>query len=272
MHRLAITLIILLMTSGITALAENHNRISYCDHGSYPPLAWMQGTELRGVTRDSVTQIIEDHGYSIDIYVFESWKRCMLEVELGNIDLAVAFKTPERETKMVFSNEYLIAENMAIFVNKDHLFPFEDWSDLKNKQVGMVLGYSYGAKFDNFLKNNTNIERVASNFQNISKLALNRIDFVPFELHSGLLQVKTHGYQDQIIPLPKIATTDFLHLVTSQNNSLAIELLKSIEPSIKNIKQNGTIDRLFEQHRKAYLKLYPGKPSAAKPTDNLLIK
>ena len=255
--------ILALFISGL-CIADSKT-ITYCDHGSYPPLSWLQGDELRGVTNDSVKHIFAEQGYELTVYVLESWKRCMLEVELGNIDVAVAFRTPERIKKFAFSEEHLIAENIAIFVNKDRPFTFNNWEDLTGKLVGMVLGYSYGDDFDKFLDDNTRIERVSSNFQNITKLALNRIDLMPFELNSGLLQVQTHGYKDQIVPLPTIATTDYLYLTTAISNQKIINLLPALDRSIKQLKQNGTIDALTEKHRQAYLKLYPGKASNPKP-------
>jgi polar amino acid transport system substrate-binding protein len=258
MKKLIAATLLLLLNTG--SHADTEKTITYGDHASYPPLSWLHGQQLKGVTHDAITQIFKEQGYELLIYVYDSWKRCMLEVELGNIDAAVAYRTPERDKKLAFTDEYLIAEKMAIFVNKDHSFKFQQWQDLADKHVGMVLGYSYGAKFDAFLKGNTNIERVSSNFQNITKLALNRIDFMPFELNSGLLQVRTHGYQDVIIPLETIATTDYLYLATAKHNKKIIPLLPKLNASLKKLKQQGFIDKLVVKHQQNYLKLYPEKP------------
>ncbi|WP_019530313.1 substrate-binding periplasmic protein [Dasania marina] len=237
--------------------AEPKKSISYCDHASYPPLSWLNGNQLAGVTKDIIQHVFKEQNYQVTLYVLESWKRCMLEVEKGTIDVAVAFKTLKRSKTFAFSQEYLIEENIAIFVNKNSSFNFDSWQDLQGKRGGMVLGYSYGDELDHFLASNTVIERVSSNFQNITKLALNRIDFMPFERESGLLQVQTHGYESVIVPLEKYATTDHLYLTTAINNQKILQLMPQLDKSIKALKDSNAIARFTQKSRQQYLLAYP---------------
>ncbi|MCR8924284.1 transporter substrate-binding domain-containing protein [Dasania sp. GY-MA-18] len=253
-----------MLLSSTSSHADTDKVISYCDHASYPPLSWLKDNELVGVTKDIIQHVFKDQGYQVTLYVLESWKRCMLEVEMGNIDIALAFKTPERSKSFAFSKEYLIEEKIAIFVHKNNSFKFDSWQDLQGKRGGMVLGYSYGDDFDHFLESNTHIERVSSNFQNITKLALNRIDFMPFERNSGILQVQAHGYESVIMPLANNATTDYLYLTTAINNQKILKLMPQLDASIKTLKAGDAVARFTQKSRQQYLQAYP-KGSSLRP-------
>ena len=111
------------------------------------------------------------------------WKRHLLEIENGRIDLATgASKNPEREEYAYFSLPYR-TESVVLFVRKGetHLFPFENIKDIMNTQfrLGTTLGYDYGEAFAELMKNKkfaSHIQQVREDTPHYKKIVLHRID------------------------------------------------------------------------------------------------
>lgn len=90
--------------------------------------------------------------------------------------------------RLAFSEEPLVADPVVLFVRRDRQFPFAQWSDLAGKTVGLLLGDSFDERFDRFAEARLKVERVSSSEQNVRKLMLGRIDFMPVGLRTWRLQ------------------------------------------------------------------------------------
>tara|TARA_R110001583_G_C5644305_1_gene408164 strand:+ start:862 stop:1695 length:834 start_codon:yes stop_codon:yes gene_type:complete len=233
------------------APVEGSKQIVLCGHPDYPPVSWAEEDRIVGLAPEVVKRIFNRLGYETQAKVVGNWKRCLREVELGRVDVAVAYRTLEREKFFDFSRESVIDDPMAIFVNRNRPFPFERREDLLGKTAGLMLGDSVGDAFDQFLLENLTIERVSEGHQNFGKLERGHIDFIPYGLHTGNLLVRRLGLQDMIVPLPNLVTTNHYYLAISRKSELT-QYLDLIDVELKRLHETGEVTRLTEHYIGVY--------------------
>jgi polar amino acid transport system substrate-binding protein len=229
-------------------------RIVLCGHPDYPPVSWAENGHIVGLAPDIVKRIFNRLDYEIDSKVVGNWKRCLRELQLGRVDVAVAYRTQEREAIYSFSHESVIDDPMAIFVNREHLFAFDQWDDLIGKTAGLMLGDSVGNLFDQFISENIVVERVSKGAQNFGKLERGYIDFIPYGLHTGNLFIQRLGLDDRIVALPNLVTTNQYYLAISKHSEIT-QYLELIDLELKEMHDNGEVKQLTDY----YIKLYASK-------------
>ena len=105
---------------------------------------------------------------------------------------------------------------MFIKKSKKASLRIEELSDLKNKSIGFILGYNYPTKFKQYVTQNSLIEEVSYETQNIAKLIRGRYDYMPAVLETTLYLAKNRPQLKKVdaynnlyyFPTP-LATTNF---------------------------------------------------------------
>ena len=224
-----------------------------CGHPFYPPVSWIGNGQLTGLAPAITKKIFTELGYEIQLITDYNWKRCLLEVQLGNADIVVAaYKIPSRKAFLNFTDAPLIADPIALFINRQAPLKVKNMSDLKGKTVGLLLGDSFGEKFDLFLQNNSDIEYVSRNSQNFAKLALQRIDYMPIGVLSGELQSKKLGFYDQVTALDYRINTEFYYLALGKSNTLE-KHLPYLNRRLRELAEDGTIEQLTHFYSQEYI-------------------
>ncbi len=249
--RRTVALILWLLTS--YSGASLGQTLSACGHPFYPPVSWIKEGKLLGLAPAVSTILFGELGYEVTLEADSNWKRCLRQVEQGNADIIVAaFRIDSRERYLHYSSEAVIADPITLFINRDKPFAFNRLDDLQGKTVGLLLGDSFGDEFDNYLIQNNIIEHVSRGEQNFGKLALGRIDFMPLGRLSGELQSIKLGFSPQITPLDRVITTEYFYLAVGSNSDL-IKHLPYINRRLQEMRKDGTLKRLTEQHSRLYL-------------------
>lgn len=221
-------------------------------HEEYAPFMWRQGDEIVGVGIDVVNIIFHDLGINVTSRYVGPWKRILRKIELGEVDiLCGGYITDDRLEYMDFSEEPLSADPTAVFVWHTRAFPFETRDDLKGIRFGEVLGESQGQEFDAWRNKYASVEEVPTSILNIKKLEANRIDAFATGLYSGLLHIKKEGYAGRIIPLKHPVNTEYLHIGISKKSKY-IQYLPQINRKLRELRRNGTIERLIQYHLEDY--------------------
>lgn len=148
---------------------------------------------LKGVARLS--------GIEVEFKHIPGWTRLLKAMENNQIDaMFPLFKTPERETYMIFSDNAILAHEINIIVSrKDSDISFSgDLHELDQLICGVIKDYSYGALFDKA----DYLTRVEDNTEsNLLKLLLsgNRYDVVVG--NKSVLQYVAHtmGETDSLV-------------------------------------------------------------------------
>ncbi|WEN40900.1 L-cystine-binding protein FliY [Thauera sp. GDN1] len=224
-----------------------------CGHPAYPPVSWVADGELRGLAPTLVRELFGELGLRVRLEAFGNWKRCLQEVRAGRADIVVAaYRNREREQQFAFSAHYLVADPIALFVRRDRRFAFEDWEDLRGRSVGLLLGDSFGERFDRFAEAALKVERVSTGRQNVRKLVLGRIDFMPIGRDSGRLQSRRLGYDDLVEALPQALVTEYYHVAVRKGSDLEV-LLPEIDLRLSALHADGSIARWLQEHAERYL-------------------
>ncbi|WP_421863234.1 substrate-binding periplasmic protein [Motiliproteus sp.] len=245
------SLIVLLLLASGTVNAQAPV-IKACGHPFYPPVSWVQQGQLLGVAPKVSQLLFNALGYEVELQAESNWKRCLRQVEQGQVDIVVAaYRIAERERYLHFSSQPVISDPISLFINRQHPFSFDRLEDLEGKTVGLLLGDSFGDKFDRYLRDHTRIEYVSSGLQNFGKLALGRIDFMPLGRLSGELQSQKLGF-NQIVPLDPVISTEYYYLAIGHHSDLAHHLPK-IDLHLTRMRQDGTLTRLIQQQSQRYL-------------------
>ncbi len=249
--RLAAFAAALVLCGGATAAGAA--TLTACGHPAYPPVSWVTQGELRGLAPEVVRRLFGALGHEVRTEPVGNWKRCLLEVKEGRIDIVVAaYRTIEREQRLAFSAEPLVADPIVLFVRRDRQFPFAKWSDLEGKTVGLMLGDSFGERFDRFAEAHLRVERVSSSLQNVRKLVLGRIDFMPVGLRTWSLQEQRLGDANEIARLPQALVTEHYYIAVRRGSRLE-PLLAEIDRGLRAMHQDGSLQRLEELHAGRYL-------------------
>jgi len=253
MNGRALAIVILLVGSTLLPGLSYSQTLKACGHPFYPPVSWVDDEKLIGLAPAVTQQLFAELGYTIQLRSGYNWKRCLLEVEQGNADIVVAaYRIPSRDQFLWFTSQPVIADPVALFINQNHRFPFKRLQDLRGKVAGLLLGDSFGEKFDYFLRHNNRIEYVSRNQQNFEKLARNRIDFMPIGLLSGELQSRKLGFHKQIVPLDYRVSTEFYFLAIGQKSGLK-QHLPRLNQRLQEMHNDGTIQRFTEKYSLIYL-------------------
>lgn len=241
-----------LLLSALTLPAAARELIA-CGHPAYPPVSWVAGGELRGLAPTLVRTLFGELGFSVRLEPYRNWKRCLLEVSAGRADIVVAaYRNTAREQQFAFSSEYVVADPIVLFVRRDRGFAFSDWEDLRGRTVGLLLGDSFGERFDRFADTALKVERVSSARQNVQKLLLGRIDFMPLGRDSGQLQSQRLGYAAQVTTLPQPLTEEYYRIAVRKGSPLEA-LLPAIDRRLAALHADGSIARSAAAEAARYL-------------------
>lgn len=232
---------------------DTNTPLKACGHPFYPPVSWHSENRLTGLAPAVTQQLFSELGYQVQLNADNNWKRCLLEVQQGNADIVVAaYRISSREAYLSFSEQFIIADVVTLFVNRQSPVDFKKLADLKGKTAGLLLGDSFGDTFDRFIEQNSNIEYVSRGRQNFVKLALGRIDYMPLGKLSGELQSLKLGFHGLIRALDTEITTEHYFLAIGRHTGLQ-KHLPYLNKRLKEMHSDGTIKRLTREYSLEYL-------------------
>lgn len=271
--------------------AEQLRVLRACGHPFYPPVSWHANGELTGMAPAVTRQLFAELGYRVELNADSNWKRCLQEVRHGNADIVVAaYRTDDRARWLSFTDQPIITDAITLFVNSaeqaksanseditgnnapvrpereavEGLLPENTGnhtpapisathlSPLRDRTVGLLLGDSFGDRFDSFVQAHSTIEYVSRGQQNFAKLALGRIDYMPLGRLSGHLQSRKLGYDDRIHALPGNIATEYYYLAVGQHSGLQ-HLLPRLNQRLAEMQRDGSLGRLVRRYSLQYL-------------------
>ncbi|WP_421847698.1 substrate-binding periplasmic protein [Marinomonas sp.] len=239
--------------------------VRVCGNSAYPPASWVNSNEeVDGVNVAVIKMLLEPLGVTVDIRQNSNWRRCLKEVELGNVDMLSGFKTDRREQFLTFLDTPIIREQFLTFLDTPiiresiylyypikHPLEFKDWRSLAGLRVGVLMGDSFGNEVDAALREYPSLEFVSNQDQNLLKLADNRLDVVPMGKLSGQLDLNRLGLEGKI---GKTASdvSDFWYLGVSKKSPL-IKWLPLLNQRLHVLlKDPKTRSDLVKQYQQVY--------------------
>jgi len=181
-------------------------------------------------------------------YEFYPWVRAMLYIEKNIDDASSAWYWNEERSKKFYFSDPVFIEQQVFFYLKDKPFSWKVMEDLKDKEIGAVIGYYYGDSFKkgeelNFLQ----ISRVPSDEQNLKKLLLGRIDVLVASLFVGkeLLRTKFSAKEmSKVTYHPQPVNDGPLHLIFNKNTK-GYEWMIIFNRGLGKLKASGQYDQII---------------------------
>lgn len=215
------------------------------------PTAFLVDGEPSGILVDLVTEAYRRAGHSVTIKLMP-WARCLEEARNGAVDgVFSSFRLPERERFLAFPKERLSAQTIAFFARDNSPLRFDgDLGALSGVKIGVILGTSYGKRFDTAIEAGLlpRIDQGNSIEGNLRKLVLGRVDLIPSFRDVAIDTAKRLGLLEQIRELAPPIEVVPTYLAFTRVRDLG-KLADDFDRAIASMRQDGSYQRIVERYR-----------------------
>lgn len=196
----------------------------------------------QGTAERLVCEALQRSGWSCSVEV-EDWESVLNQARIGAIDgVAAAWRTPDRETYMLFSEPYLTNRIVPV-VNREKPLEIESLADLAGLRVALVGDYAYGDE----------IAAATSQFKVINVKNSNRglKEVVKGNADVALvdeLVARNELYKSemsQLTALDNVLAFRSLHLAISRKNPLAAVIIDDFHRSYKLMLADGSVNKIL---------------------------
>jgi len=189
----------------------------------YPPYQFSTPSGADGIVVRVLDGAFERLGIEYTIAVLP-WKRALLSVRTGEADgIFTIYKTKERLTFLDYSRTIIMPQVVSVWTRRGADLGYDGTLDsLAGARLGLVLGVSYGQKFDDARAAGTfnAIEVVPEGSINISKLLNKRIDAIVMNKYGAMHHLNMKGALDQVEELKPEVSSVPSYIAFSRANSL----------------------------------------------------
>jgi len=205
-----------------------------------------------GFCSDVVNQAFSLQGVKVNFRWYgDAWKRAYHDAATNVIDgtLVWSYKK-EREQEMYYSNEAVLSgKKDYIFYLKNSPKKYETINDLTGKNLGGVLGYTYGSKIDAAIKNGKiKIQLVSEDKTNFKKLLLGRIDcLISGEEVAKKILSSLGAKSSKIARSNTPVRVVTYHLLLNKKNPANKAIMQKFNMGLKKLKANGTYSKLKQK-------------------------
>jgi polar amino acid transport system substrate-binding protein len=200
-----------------------------------------------GLASDLVSTALQRAGYTTEYHEMP-WPRALLGVEEGRYDVLINTWYSQERTKIgQFSARYLL--NRVRFLKRVRSsVQFRDLSQLYERPIAVVRGYSYAPDFDNdpFL-----VKVPVNNFSMALRMvAAGRVDLAVEDefVARHFLAAEAKSVRDKLEFLPKSLSENSLHILVSLKNEAHAEIVARFDREIAAMKVDGSYDAIFKRH------------------------
>ena len=166
-----------------------------------------------------------------------------------------AYKNPEREKFLDYSNEVVVPQQVSVFVAKssdltaDKIGYSGDASAFSKYSIGVRNQVSYGPTIDKMLKENVfkNIDKTNTPESNIKKLAKGRVELMPMNRYVAWHLAKKVGLNGEISEIKPPVQSIPSYIAFSKKRNLA-SLRDAFDKEFRKMVADGTYDRIVKKY------------------------
>ncbi len=202
--------------------------------------------EFDGIDVAIAMKIAENAGKTLEINDME-FDGLIAAVSTGKVDMAVAGMTvnDERKKSVDFSDTYYVASQVMV-VSPDNT-SITKASDLVDKKVGVVLGYTGDTIVTDDIKvPEANIQRANRALDIVQDVKNGKLDAVVVDSYTGKALAEKNGLK--VVEDPDAFETEEYAIAVQKGND---ELLDIINKTLSEMKNSGEIEALAEKYNSA---------------------
>jgi len=211
----------------------------------FPPFEYTEKDLFVGIN----TEIIKEACKRLHIkpvFIELPWKRALKNTKRGKADAVFSlFKNAERVKHYSFPEENLNTVRMVLVTNRESGVKINTLGDLRGKRVGIFLGSSYGAAFDN---DKSIIKEAAPTNESLIRMqAAGRIDITVIDERVVKFWSKKIGMEDTFKILDFIVTENPTYVAFSKakGNKNWAAMFSGV---LKEMKNDGFIEEINKKY------------------------
>lgn len=212
----------------------------------WPPFVQAGKVRYAGISVDVVQEALRTQGYALRMTIMP-WAEALENVKQGKTDLLVATWFTEARTDFLRYSDPYMQNELKFIMPASSDFSFTGMDSLKGKKIGVVEGYGYG---DEFL-NASHFTRVVAKDTptNLRKLLAGHIDMTLDDAAVATMQIQGAGLKTSQFKFSEnnLSEND-LHVTSGLANPRNEELINAFNKGLKEIKANGTFDKLLKRY------------------------
>lgn len=234
-----IILIIFISLSRFAIADDSPETLILLGNENLPPIVYNDKGIAKGVAVDIAKAIGDRIGYKIEV-VTSNWEEAQEKVLGGEVDgLLHVNPSPERNEVYDFSSP-LLKSDFSIFVQMGNV-SLKNINDLKNKSVGVEAGgypYQLLQEYEEI-----DIEIIHDWDRSFKALSSGDLDAIIVDRWIGEYELANSRIKDIKIVVPPIET-QYSRIAVKKGD---METLALINSGLKEITDDGTLDRIMEQ-------------------------
>lgn len=239
--------IVLVATLVLLFVSLGNARKSYrvvCD--IWPPYQVDEADTVTGFSTEIVRAVFQNMDLELEHITAYPWKRALSAVEEGYADaLFSANYTADRTLFARYPQEELVMSPWIIWTQKGS--SIRTMEDLKDKRIGVVLGYSYTPEFWEYIETYCDVERVFSDKSNFMKLSLGRLDAVAAEYGNGMHLVRSLGLGTIQPKLDMEIKRDGLYIIFNRKN-ITEDFVQEFSAQLRDFKKSDQYWAIREKY------------------------
>jgi polar amino acid transport system substrate-binding protein len=206
--------------------------------------------ELYGIAVDWLAQIMDKRNIPYQNLLMP-WKRCLLNLERGHVDLVPNSSFKQSRSVFSYYSDELYRTHLAFFYLKDkhpNAHTFNQIVDFKDFKIGGIRGFNYS-----FYDGLITLDQGANNRRAlIRKLKRGRVDFAILQAEVIASIYQNEQYQlDGITSIlaPSFTFKPFFVLVSRAHNR-ASEIIEQFNDGLNELKESGQYQQIQEKYLK----------------------
>ncbi|HBJ78445.1 MULTISPECIES: basic amino acid ABC transporter substrate-binding protein [Fusobacterium] len=227
----------MVLSLSVTAFAKE--KIYVGTNAEFPPFEYLENGEIKGFDMELVNEIgkILDADIKIVDMAFDG---LLPALQMKKVDLVIAGMTAneERMKTVSFTQPYYTASQVIIV--KEGNDSIKSFNDLKGKKVGVMLGFTGDMVVSEI--EGVKIERFNASYAGIMALQAGKVEAVVLDSEPA----KNYVAQNKGLVLADADAEQEEYAIAVRKNDKA--LLEKVEKALKEIKENGTYDKLLQKY------------------------
>lgn len=241
---LSMMAVLLIPLNALTA-----ERMIFVIGGMSPPLAYEDNSKIVGTDVEVVKEFCRQNNITPEFKVFP-WKRALKSLKDGSVHAMFSLlRTKEREEFLYYPSTPINMVRTVVIARKKDQIKISGINDLKDKKIGVIDGYKYGAEFDTL----SGLDKILLNDkkQMIFLLDKERVDVILDSESIFNFNCKKFGFDRNKFKVVYLVRENPLYIGFSKSalKQKGEDLAKKFTPFLKELKTKGELDKIRNKYR-----------------------